>query len=348
MRLAFVTSTPLNPFSGSGTFAGIHALAEGLRELGHAVDILAPDFLWPHYTTRRFLFNHLVARRIGSVQPDVVIGFDMDGYVYAARPRRAPFVASIKGVIADELTNERGLTRWLMRLQAKREKKNVRAADLVLATSEYSAGKIVEYYGIERQRIELVPELIDLDGWRVRFAAHPAREPERFTVLSVCRFYPRKRLVDLVEAAAQLPDVEVRIVGNGPEAARLRRLGPHVTWLGDAAAEQLAEEYNRCHVFCLPSVQEGFGIVFLEAMAAGKPVVAARAAAVPEVVRDGVEGLLVEPRQPRALAAALARLKDDPALRARLASNAARRVEQFRRERVCRLAVEKLKKLAPR
>src|SRR6185295_8238776 len=97
----------------------------------------------------------------------------------------------------------------------------------------------------------------------------------------------------------------VRIVGGGLEAISLRRLwrGLHleetVSWLGDVTAGQLAAEYNGADVFCLPSVQEGFGIVFLEALAAGKPIVAARAAAVPEVVRHG---LLVEPENDDALA----------------------------------------------
>ena len=68
---------------------------------------------------------------------------------------------------------------------------------------------------------------------------------------------------------------------------------------------QLAEEYVNADVFCLPSVQEGFGIVFLEAMAAGLPIVACSAAAIPEVVHDGATGVLVPPRDPSALARAL-------------------------------------------
>jgi glycosyltransferase involved in cell wall biosynthesis len=337
MRLVFATSTPLNPLLGSGTFAGIYGLAEGLRELGHEVKVLAPDFPCFHYTTRRLIYNRLLPRRIDALRPDLVVGFDMDGYLYAERPQRAPFVAALKGVIADEMENECGFTRWLMRVQSRYEVRNVRAADRVLATSRYSAGKIVDHYGVEESRLAIVPELIDLDGWRARFAAHPVPHPARFTVLSVCRFYRRKRLQDLIEAARQLPDIEVRIVGNGPEARKLHRLGPHITWLGDATDVQLAEEYSRCDVFCLPSVQEGFGVVFLEAMAAGKPIVAARAAAAPEVVRDGVDGLLVEPRNPDALAAALAKLRDDASLRARLAASAAVRVEEFRRESVARV-----------
>ncbi len=125
----------------------------------------------------------------------------------------------------------------------------------------------------------------------------------------MCRFYPRKRLHLLLGAAerlrAEIPGLEFRIVGDGPERAKLqalsqaKRLGEHCHWLGDLSQDELAREYNRCDLFCLPSVQEGFGIVFLEAMAAGKPIVAARAGAVPEVVE---QGLLVEPESEEALA----------------------------------------------
>jgi len=82
-------------------------------------------------------------------------------------------------------------------------------------------------------------------------------------------------------------------------------LGETVALLGDVSSERLAEEYVNASAFCLPSVQEGFGIVFLEAMAAELPVVACRIAAIPEVVLDGTTGLLVAPRDPGALAEAL-------------------------------------------
>jgi glycosyltransferase involved in cell wall biosynthesis len=131
-------------------------------------------------------------------------------------------------------------------------------------------------------------------------------------VLNVGRFYLRKRIDVLLRAAARLrsaiPDLEVRIVGNGPcndawrALAEELNLANTVTWLGDVSRAQLAEEYNRCHTFCMPSVQEGFGIVLLEAMAAGKPIVASRAAAIPEVAPYA---RLVEPDNDAALAEAL-------------------------------------------
>jgi glycosyltransferase involved in cell wall biosynthesis len=87
-----------------------------------------------------------------------------------------------------------------------------------------------------------------------------------------------------------------------------------------------AQEYRNCDVFCLPSVQEGFGIVLLEAMAAGKPIIAARAAAAPEVVPHA---LLVEPDDPDALAAAIQRLSDDRILAAEIAHKGREAVLQY-------------------
>jgi glycosyltransferase involved in cell wall biosynthesis len=134
---------------------------------------------------------------------------------------------------------------------------------------------------------------------------------------------------------ARIPGVQVRVVGRGPEWPMLSRLhaelglGDSVTLLGDLTRERLAEEYVNATVFCLPSVQEGFGIVFLEAMAAELPVVACRIAAVPEVVLDGVTGLLSDPRDPGALADLIERLIVDPALARRLGREGRRRALGF-------------------
>jgi glycosyltransferase involved in cell wall biosynthesis len=124
----------------------------------------------------------------------------------------------------------------------------------------------------------------------------------------------------------------VRIVGGGPCAPRWRRLdedlqlGGTVRWLGDVTRAQLAGEYRRADVFCLPSVQEGFGIVLLEAMAAGKPIVAARAGAIPEVAPHAT---LVAPDDAEALAEGIRQLYRDSELRARQAETGAQWVRQF-------------------
>src|SRR6266542_5516984 len=118
------------------------------------------------------------------------------------------------------------------------------------------------------------------------------RRPPRSTL------FPYTTPSDLLGAMTRLDsEVALRVAGTGPQLDRLRilagRLGlaQRVEFLGHVSFTRLAAEYRRAGIFCLPSRQEGFGIVFLEAMAAGLPIVAARAAAVPEVLADGECGI---------------------------------------------------------
>jgi glycosyltransferase involved in cell wall biosynthesis len=359
-HLEFITAIPWDVRRGSGCYVGTRTLIEALRQAGVDVALTAPRLVTPIYTATRVLFNETLRWRHFS--GDVTIGIDADGYTIAQRTARVPHIACIKGVLGDAVPFERGATRASMALQTRLEAKHARRADCVITVSEYCAGRLAELYGVKTAVV--VPELIDLDQWRQLFKANPvasdprdprdARDARRFTVLSVCRFYPRKRLDVLLRAVALLrddiPQLEVRIVGGGPEYQRLRRLSSElrvewaVRWVGDASLNQLAAEYNRSDVFCLPSVQEGFGIVFLEAMAAGKPIVAARAAAVPEVVRNGI---LVQPEDPEALADGILRLYRDADLRATLANAGLRDVEQFAMQRVARRFLSEVAKIAP-
>lgn len=339
MRFRFLTSTPLDIRRGSGTYVGISVLAKALSELGHTVAFEGPRLHLPVYTLERLWFNRGLRR---SSEYDLTVGFDMDGYRIASG---GSHVASLKGVIADEVRFETGLTRLTMSMQARCERLHVHRAARVLVTSRYSAECARKLYGLD-EAPSVVPELIDLGEWRRQLQLYPA-EASRFTVLYVGRLYRRKRVEVLLRAAAALrgaiPEMEVRIVGNGPCAPTLHRLSADlnlagaVTWLGDVSRAQLVAEYNRSSLFCLPSVQEGFGIVLLEAMAAGKPIVASRAAAIPEVAPHGT---LVNPEDPDALAAAIQDLYHSPEERAAQAASGQRWVDQFDAPRVARLFLD--------
>ena len=345
MKFRFLTSTPLDISRGSGTYVGISVLAAALRGLGHTVDFESSTRHFPVYTLERLWFNRRVRP---SANHDFTIGFDMDGYRIANSPGH---IACPKGVIADEVRFESGFTRLTMSLQSRCECLHARRAAGVITCSRYSARSAQEYYGLARMPL-VVPELIDLSAWRAQLAAFPA-QAERFTVLYVGRFYRRKRVNLLLDAAARLravmPNLEVRIVGNGPCAeawraqAHFLKLEGTVTWLNDIPRSQLASEYNRADVFCLPSVQEGFGIVLLEAMTAGKPIVAARAAAVPEVVPHAS---LVEPESADGLASAILDLHGSPEARAAQRSRGLTWVEQFDAPRVAQLFVDAVRTVA--
>ena len=348
MRFEFLSSTPASPTEGSGTWVAIDGLVRGLERLGHIIARRPLRLRTGFHTADRWLYNARVA--VAPPAADVVVGVDLDGFMWAGRPRRARFLVALKGIIADELRNERGLVRWLLARQARWERLNTERADRVVVPSRYSAAVAREVYGVPAARLAVVPEPIDLGEWRRRFGA-VVREPGRApTVLSVARMYPRKRLDDLLRAAVvlreRIPEVRVRIVGEGPESVRLRALhgelglGDTVTFLGEVPRQALAVEYVRADCFCLPTVQEGFGIVFAEAMAAGLAVVACRAGAVPELVEDRRTGLLVNRQSPEELAMALETLLTNDGLRADLGAAGAARVAAFDLEPVARRFVE--------
>jgi glycosyltransferase involved in cell wall biosynthesis len=345
----------MNVFEGSGTYVGIETMARTLRDLGAQVDIVAPQFKLPILTAQRLLFNQSLKFQSLRFQNreayDVTVGFDMDGYTIAGAAVGI-HVASIKGVIADELRFESGVTKMTMRLQAACEAKHIRRADFVMTTSAYSAERICELYGVT-QSPRIVPELIDLAAWDNLARNGPPPPENKFIVLTVCRFYPRKRLPVLLAAAERLrsriPNLEFHIVGGGPEEKHLqtlcreKHLEDIVIWRHNISGAELAREYSQCHVFCLPSVQEGFGIVFLEAMANSKPIVAARAAAVPEVVQHG---LLAEPDNSDDLAEAINKLYREPLLRQSLGEAGRNFVRRFDAPVIGRMFLRELQEAA--
>jgi glycosyltransferase involved in cell wall biosynthesis len=339
MRIAFIDSWIQSVVEGSGTAAGIGGLQRALTARGHRVARLAPPQPWPrNLTLRRLLFNLHLPAMLRTVHYDLVVGFDIDGFLWSGRHRGAPYLAGIKGVIAEEMQHEGGRTRLLFEILSRLEGRNARRADAVLTTSAYCRAAIRDHYGVPPRQVRLVPEGIDLARWE-RLIAREPRSSDGATILCVARQYPRKHIADLLRALPlvreRIPRARALIAGDGPEHTALLRLADELR-LGDAAVftgalpdEELERLYRRADIFCLPSVQEGFGIVFLEAMACGLPVVATASAAIPEVVPHGRAGLLVPPGDVAALADALAALLEDGDRRAACGAFGRRHVQQY-------------------
>lgn len=171
---------------------------------------------------------------------------------------------------------------------------------------------------------------IDLERHAV---APPALRPAgRSTVLFVGRLDEEKRVDELLRAVALLPSwVRVEIVGDGSRRAAWEALacslglGERVRFLGYVGDDTLLEAYARCDVFCMPGIAELQSLVTLEAMAAGKPVVAADAMALPHLVRPGENGYLFPPGDVAALADGLIGVLADPTTTARMGA-ASRRI----------------------
>ncbi len=163
------------------------------------------------------------------------------------------------------------------------------------------------------------------------------RGPMLLTVsrLDHTEFYKR---IDLILEAMpgvlkDFPDTFLVVVGEGTDRHRLERLttqlgiAEKVRFAGRVAEKELPLYYQACDIFVLPSLKEGFGIVFLEAMQYAKPCIGARAAAVPEVIVDGENGLLAAPGDPRSLQRAIEMLIKSPQLRSDMGRAGLRRLE---------------------
>jgi glycosyltransferase involved in cell wall biosynthesis len=156
-------------------------------------------------------------------------------------------------------------------------------------------------------------------------------EDQRLHLVFVGRLAPVKGLRVLIEAllAARRTDVRLTIVGDGEERATLEAmaapLGEAVRFTGYQSQEEVAGILATAHAFVLPSFAEGVPVVLMEALAAGLPVIATRITGVPELVEDGVSGLLVPPGDAQALAAAIDRLAARPDRGAAMGPRAARR-----------------------
>jgi glycosyltransferase involved in cell wall biosynthesis len=162
--------------------------------------------------------------------------------------------------------------------------------------------------------------------WRVRLSAG---QPEATLLLYVGRLAREKGLDQLAPVLPKLPGVRLALVGEGPAEAELRGLfaGLPVTFVGKLQGEDLAAAYASADIFVFPSSTETLGLVTIEAMSAGLPVVGARRGGTPDLVLEGETGHLFDPDAPGDLERALLILVGDPAERQREGQAARRRAE---------------------
>ncbi len=225
------------------------------------------------------------------------------------------------------------------------EESAMNTADCVIAVSDGMRRDILRCYPtIDESRIAVIHNGIDLERWNRRVDDEHARalgiDPDRPTIAFVGRITRQKGLAYLLHAAKLLPaDVQLVLCAGAPDSAEileevqrlvaeLSEVRSGVVWLDRLVShEEILTVLSSATVFACPSVYEPLGIVNLEAMACGLPVVATRTGGIPEVVEDGVTGRLV-PIVPRAdgtgnpespdefvadFAAALREILDDPA-----------------------------------
>ena len=195
----------------------------------------------------------------------------------------------------------------------------------------------------------IIPCGIDLDRFRPLQSTERRTRPGR--VLFVGRLDERKGIEILLRAfpavTKVVPGTRLSVVGAGPMEEQARKtvgklgLSTAVEFLGSARPEDLPRIYADCDVYCAPSLGgETLGIVLLEAMASGVPVVASRIPGYDETVRDGIDGLLVPPAEPDALASALVSVLSDESRRRTMAAAGLERAKEYAWPRIAQRTLE--------
>ena len=338
MRIAQVC--PYSLTVPGGVQAQVMGLARVLRQLGHEVRVLAPCDGPPPEPWVTPLGMSIPTAANGSVAPiapdpsaalrtiralrdeefdivhlhePLVPGPTLTTLIVADVPRVGTFHRAGASVAYARL---RPAVRWF-----------ARRLDLRCAVSEEAAATATAALG---GTYEVLFNGIEVD----RFASAEPSPTDGPTIFFVGRHDPRKGLAVLIEALALLPpEVRLWIGGDGPQTRELqaRSAGdPRITWLGRIDETEKARRLRGASVFCAPSLGgESFGVVLLEAMAAGVPVVASDLTGYRAVARGGVDALLVPPGDAVALAAALRDALTDPDMACRMASSASAHVAVF-------------------
>jgi glycosyltransferase involved in cell wall biosynthesis len=218
----------------------------------------------------------------------------------------------------------------------------LRQARGVLSVSAYTADQMIGAQKLNPQRVFLLPPALApsfIQAVRQENTLPlPQGGPMLLTVGRLISSEPGKGIDSVIkvlpDVLKDVPDLFYVVIGGGDLQARLVELAQEspargrILFIGKLSLEQLKHYYSRSDIFVMPSRQEGFGVVFLEAMALGKPVVAGNHGGAPEIVQDGVTGFLVNPDDHEALTDRLSRLLQDEPLRRKMGDAGRRRVEE--------------------
>lgn len=355
MHICMVTSAPLPPREGIGFY--VWNLARFLTQSGHAVQIITrggPQVtfrqsidgvtIWqvtflPLYPFHVHLHSLFVNRLLRELEPQIDLLHLHSPLVMRPETILPCLVTVHTPMKADvgSLRPDNPLT-ILAKLQApvstRIEMGLFSSAGSITAVANSVAMELSDY-GLNSRQVTVMANGVDTQTFSPNGFSKPAR---RRYCLTAGRLGPRKGLEDLIHCAGllveQFPDLQFLIAGSGPFAGQLhaaiRKYGLHgrVKLLGHIGHRaELADLYRGATAYVHPAHYEGLPTVLLEAMACGRPVVATAVGGALDVIEDGTNGLLVPPKAPQAMAAAVARIMRDPDLATRLGSAARRTVE---------------------
>ena len=345
MRITLFTLEFL-PFAG-GIATYCHEIATGLTRLGHEVTVIAPysslvdvrklryDVNWIRGKTGRLVFFartlQMLVRTSREMKPDLILVTHERALVLASMFQWLVTSRTVPVLHGSEVRHAHGAKK-LQRFIAMSVDRYYRSRDVIVCVSSYTRSLVLESFRICPDRVVVVHNgLRDRfdpsihSGFRVR--SELRIDPDAKVLLTLARLVPRKGqdvvIRALPEVIARHPRVVYVCAGEGSYRVSLERLAEsvgvsdHVLFAGLVAAHEKYSYYAACDLFVMisrreGSAVEGFGLTFLEAWHASRPVIGGNHGGVVEVIDDGVNGVMVDPEDVGAVALAISRLLDDP------------------------------------
>lgn len=310
--------------------------------------------IWPFYT----FLSYRNIRSLADQRRINIIHSAMGDSVISSKIRNCPYVLTIHGALAAEIAQENSLSLALSqkrfdqfciyKILIEAEKISANNADVVISPSEFAKQKAIEYYSIPSNKVVVIPHGININHFAPKITFPEEKNKSVITLLFIGSLRPLKGVIYLIKATELLSSryrLQLRIVGDGPERSFLEtycalRKIKNVQFLGRIPNNYIGHEIAKCDIFCFPSLHEGFGIVILEAMALKKPVVATSVGAIPEIIQNNKNGILVPPKNEKKLAEAIEVLIIDTDLRIRMGLKGYETAVMYNWERAARKVVK--------
>jgi glycosyltransferase involved in cell wall biosynthesis len=344
-------SSPVFPPELGGPAVYVPSLGRFLVERGHTVEVVAfcsdpaPSghpfhvrAITPAWLPLRYL-RAFFAMWQAAGRADVVYVNEHLAllHVLAAKLRRKPVMIRIMVDGAWEIAHRKGWCGgddivtfqtksygWKVGLTRSLQRRWWSWSDHIVGCSEFLRQILVQHHGVPAQKVERIfnahhgPELEDVKATKAQARAELALASDRRYVLTICRLMVWKRVDGIMEALRSLPDdVHLLIAGDGDMEAEWKALaqrlgiGARVTFLGNVPHARIPLYIRAADVFVLNSEYEGLSHTLIEVLSLGTPIIASNVCGNPEVIEDGVNGLLVDPRRPETLRVAIETLLGD-------------------------------------
>lgn len=268
--------------------------------------------------------------------------------VLAAHPNLGPIVSAMSVVApwSKSIICTHGVEVWEPLPAVRR--RALRRASLVLAPSRATGDSLVSVQGVSPQRVRILPWGLDPDFEKriggESSAVRPPGFPPGRVILTVGRWLAKERykgmdtlILTLPRLLMNWPDLQLVMIGDGDDRGWLENIAretgvrSHVHFLTGLSYGEMAASYSAAEIFALPSRGEGFGFVYLEAMARGIPVIGGAHGGAPEIIQDGVTGYVVQHGDTVQLATSIETLLSNPELAREMGAQGRARVEnEFR------------------